>query len=283
MRYSKLIFSAAVAISAIAGIGAADAADLPARTYTKAPTMVDPGVNWSGFYIGVNAGWIGSSSGGVTNTGTDTFIGGLGGGLIAGSIPTSIGVRNSGFLGGGQVGYNWQAANFVYGLEADFDGITANASSTFGPSTAAGAAETTIFTRQTNWLGTFRGRLGVTLAPSFLLFGTGGLAVGQTKLGATFLCPTCLPDPTAESTTSNLVARTATGWTAGAGAEWMFAPSWSVKAEYLYVDLGRQASTIVYTYPAANVSTMTSTARNTDNIVRAGVNYHFSGPGVSKY
>ena len=63
-------------------------------------------------------------------------------------------------------------------------------------------------------------------------------------------------------------------WTAGGGLEWMFAPNWSLKAEYLYVDLGDINNTITYTY-GANVSTMTSTAHDKFHVVRAGLNWHF--------
>jgi opacity protein-like surface antigen len=98
--------------------------------------------------------------------------------------------------------------------------------------------------------------------------------VGETRIGNAFICPTCDPPSTTEPSTVNTNTTTSAGWTAGAGVEWMFAPRWSVKAEYLFVDLGRHSSTITYTY-GANVSTLTSTVRDTANVVRAGINYHF--------
>jgi outer membrane immunogenic protein len=67
----------------------------------------------------------------------------------------------------------------------------------------------------------------------------------------------------------------ATGWTVGAGVEWMFAPAWSVKAEYLYVDLGSISNTIGYIYGPTSISSLTSTFNERDNIVRAGINYKF--------
>jgi outer membrane immunogenic protein len=70
---------------------------------------------------------------------------------------------------------------------------------------------------------------------------------------------------------ANSTSNTSTGWTVGAGLEWRFAPAWSVKAEYLYVDLGSHSDTIVYNY--GPTSSLTSTVRETDNIVRVGVNY----------
>jgi outer membrane immunogenic protein len=282
----KKIMLGAVALFAI-GAAPALAADLPAQTYTKAPTVVPaPVYNWTGFYIGGNAGWAGSASNNIYNTGTDNGGAGLGSALAVGAIPTSLSQGYSGFIGGGQVGYNWQVGSLVYGLEADIDGLSAKGSTTaFFPGAGGGAAFSTNFNRELDWLATFRGRIGFTAAPSLLLYGTGGLAVGQTKIGNSFICATCGPPAFTEPSTVNQTSNTSAGWTVGAGAQWMFAPQWSVKAEYLYVDLGRHNSTITYTYaaPGAFTSTLTSTARDTENIVRVGVNYKFGGQVVAKY
>jgi outer membrane immunogenic protein len=100
---------------------------------------------------------------------------------------------------------------------------------------------------------------------------TGGLAYGQTKLQTAFACATCAPP----ANTSILTSNVNTGWTVGAGVEWMFAPAWSIKAEYLYVDLGSISNTIGYTYGPTSISSLTSTYNERDNIVRAGINYKF--------
>lgn len=268
-----------IAIGALIA-GPAMAADL--RMPVKAPPApLPPTCVWCGWYVGVNAGWIGSADDTVTNTGTDTDGGGLGTVLAAGALPASVKVGYDGFIGGGQIGYNWSVANnFVFGLEADIDGI-ANAKKTLTvafPGSVAFVPFSTAYTREIDWLATVRGRLGIAVAPSFLLYGTGGLAVGQVKIGNQFICAVCAPPASTESTTSALVSTTATGWTAGAGGEWMVTPQLSVKAEYLFVDLGRHSSTITYTY-GANTSTLTSRVRDTENIVRAGINYHFNFGG----
>jgi outer membrane immunogenic protein len=73
-------------------------------------------------------------------------------------------------------------------------------------------------------------------------------------------------------------SNTAVGWTLGGGVEWKFAPAWSLKVEYLYVDLGSQSTTIGYAYTSPGpsfTSTLTSTVNERDNIVRAGLNYKF--------
>jgi outer membrane immunogenic protein len=134
---------------------------------------------------------------------------------------------------------------------------------------------TTTLSRQLDWLATARGRVGYTVTPTFLMYGTGGLAVGHTNMGSAITDPLGAPPPESEPTTNLTSTNTAAGWTAGAGAEWLFAPRWSVKAEYLYVDLGRHSNTLTYTYGGGNTSTLTSTVKDISSIVRAGINYHF--------
>lgn len=264
----------AAGLITIVAVAPAMGADLAVKApYYKAPVVLLP--TWTGWYVGGNAGWIGSADDNVTNTGTDTGPGGLGSVLAAGGIPTSVNVTQSGFLGGGQIGYNWQLGRVVYGLEADFDGSTAKSSTgAVFPGGAGFLPNTTSFSRDLDWLATVRGRLGYTVAPAFLVYGTGGLAVGQTSIGSSIAGPAWFPPTESESTTNLTSTNTSAGWTAGVGAEWLFAPRWSVKAEYLYVDLGTHSNTLTYTY-SGDTSSLTSTVHDTSNIVRAGINYHF--------
>lgn len=259
--------------------GSALAADLGRPPAYKAPALM-PVLSWSGWYVGGNAGWIGSANDNVTNTGTDTDHGGLGTAVANGLIPGSVPVKLNGFIGGAQIGYNWQAGNVVFGLEGDFDGTSAKGdTSAVFPGSATTVPFTTTFNRQLDWLATFRGRLGFTIAPPFLVYGTGGLAVGETKIGNSFSCPACAPPSFTQASTANVDSGASVGWTVGAGAEWMFAPNWSVKAEYLYVDLGKHSSTISYAYGPFGTtvfnSTLTSTVRDTEHVVRGGINFHF--------
>jgi outer membrane immunogenic protein len=231
---------------------------------------------WSGFYIGANAGWVGSSGQTITNTGTDSGTGGLGGGLLAGAIPGTVNVSNSGFMGGGQVGYNWQIGpNWVWGIETDLDGASAKSSTTvaFAGSPAFGPF-TTVYNSQLSVFGTLRARLGFLVTPNFLLYGTAGLAYADYKLGTAAVCPTFSQPCEGQPGTVDQISNWSFGWTAGAGVEWKFAPDWSVKAEYLYVDLGTQSDTITYEY-GIHLSSLTSTVNEHDNIVRVGVNYMF--------
>jgi outer membrane immunogenic protein len=241
--------------------------------YWRAPAPV---WGWTGFYVGANAGWVGSTGQTINNTGSDTGTGGLGAGLLAGAIPGTVNVNNSGFLGGGQVGYNWQIGpNWVWGLEADLDGASAksNTAVAFGGSPAFGPI-TTVYSSELDMLGTLRARLGFLVTPNFLLYGTGGLAYADFKLGSAAVCPTFSPPCELQGGTSDRTSSWSFGWTVGTGVEWKFAPDWSVKAEYLYVGLGTQSAAITYEY-GKQFSSLTSTVDGHDNIFRFGVNYMF--------
>lgn len=263
----KTLISAGAALCGLALPALAADMGVP---YMPAPVPVL--ISWTGAYAGANLGWT-SSNKTVVNTGTDTGPAGLGFFLGAGVIPGTVGGSRGGFIGGGQIGYNFQfSPNWVAGVEADFGGL-GNDSSTSAfafPGTAVIAPVTTTFRSALDTLGTARARLGWLFAPTMLAYATGGLAYGETKVGSTFTCPTCAPTAAAISMSTGL----ATGFTVGAGFEWQFAPLWSVKAEYLYVDLGSRSETINYAYAPFN-STLTSTVNERDNVVRVGLNYRF--------
>ncbi len=253
MRRLALATVSTLALSVVA-LGAATAADMhvKGRRYAAPPPPPAPIYTWAGWYIGLNAGWVGSSDDSIVNTGTGAF----GNGLANGDIPRALDLGYSGFLGGAQVGYNWQTGMWVYGLEADINAADAKSD------TAIIGAST--FSRELNWLSTFRGRVGVTpWSAPVLVYATGGLAVGETKIANGVFHPPL----NAASETSD----TRAGWTLGLGAEWAFAPQWSVKAEYLHVDLGDTSTTLVQ----PPYGTMRSEATDSLNIVRGGVNYHF--------
>jgi len=267
----------AIAIAAIAAVGSpAFAADMA----LKAPPLEPPPVtNWAGFYVGFNAGWVGSTGNTINLTGTDTDGGGLGSALKAGNIPSAINLGYSGFLGGGQFGYNWQSDNFVYGIEADLDAASAKSSvsipdARFLPPAGIQSPFTTNASRQLDAVGTLRARIGATPIKPLLLYATGGLAFGEHAVGIGINDPGGIPPAVLFNQTSIWSA----GWTVGGGAEWMFLPHWSLKAEYLYVDLGNVSSTINYAYTTLagpQTSSLTATVHDRVNIVRGGINYHF--------
>jgi outer membrane immunogenic protein len=199
--------------------------------------------------------------------------------------------RTDGFIGGAQVGYNWQAGKFLAGVEADIQGLSRAGSSSTLTSTAVVVAAAIVSTQtasmSTSFLGTVRGRVGLIAAPSLLLYATGGLAYGEVKVSDTLLqVGTNGYIGAGTGSLSDLRA----GWALGAGSEWMFAPKWSVKGEYLHYDLGtanlttRPTGTPASTFFVGQVfQTNVTSARFRGDIVRVGINYHFGGPVVAKY
>jgi outer membrane immunogenic protein len=249
----RFFVSAAVAVSAVIGIGTASAADLPARTYTKAPAVVPPPViNWTGLYIGVEGGggW-----------GRDNWF-----------YPTPVTFTNhniSGGVAGGVIGYNWQApgTNWVFGVEGNLD---------WAHLSGSGTCPTATFSCYSNLdsLFTATGRIGYAWS-SALLYVKGGGAwtrdndrVYTIATGALF------------SSSNN----DRSGYTVGAGLEYMFAPNWSAKIEYDYADFGTSHMQLIT--PAGAIDTAGGTdVRLSVNTVKAGINYHFNwaSPVVAKY
>lgn len=267
----KSIWFGTVAAAALLGMSAAGAADLGARPYTKAPAYVAPIYNWTGFYVGVNAGYGFSDRNDITTEGQ----------VPANAATVAAGLRNplvsisrDGFVGGGQFGYNWQVSpNWVFGLETDIQYVDGRRTlATFGTS---GLSNT--FRAGLDYLGTVRGRLGYTWGAT-MLYATGGLAYGGVNNGASF------------NNAAGALAffgedrSTRTGYTVGGGIEHMFAPSWTVKAEYLYYDLGSSTVGVNLVAPGLGVGTgYNTTFRNDGHLVRAGLNYKFGGPAVARY
>jgi outer membrane immunogenic protein len=264
-------------------ITSASAADLPVKAPPPAPVMA-PVWNWTGFYIGVNGGYSWGRSSRDLN-----FFNPLNGVTLA--TGTGGGRDLNGGVFGGQLGYNWQTANWVFGIETDAQWTGQKGSTTvlcavagcFPTAVAAGTGVSAGITDKLEWFGTFRGRGGVLVTPSVLLYATGGLAYGSVKtdLGLAGFTATGIPVAVGGSVSSDKF-----GWTVGAGIEAMFAGNWSGKIEYLYVDFGSISNSVVLPTAAgfplgANVS-----SRVTDSIIRGGISYHFSagpGPVVARY
>lgn len=245
------------------------AADMGVPFIAPVPVPVAP---WTGFYGGINFGWAASNNA-LGSTATDTGTAGLGSMAAARAIPVTMSGIHGGFIGGTQAGFNWQFSPYwVTGVETDFDWLANSDAISVFPyaGSAAFPRFNTTFVRGLDTLGTVRARFGLLIAPIFLAYATGGFAYGQTRLGTTFFCPGCSPQAAISTTSSGI----ATGWTVGAGLEWQFAPGWSVKGEYLWVDLGSRSETIAYPYAAFN-STLTSSVHQRDGIVRTGLTYRF--------
>ena len=281
------------AISAIAlamGMGSALAADLPSRKAPPVYVPPPPPLVWTGFYAGLNlgGGWNANNNRNEVSAYWDPNYA-----FGASGIPPQFGTPNlfflpngnqtgsdGGVIGGAQVGYNFQFnPSIVIGAEADFQGSSIGGNNNnnfqffpspfFTPGTGAfndilvPVAAINGNRLALNWIGTVRGRAGWLFTPSLLVYGTAGFAYGGVSAWG--------------------FNDTRTGWTAGGGLEWMFAPRWSAKVEYLFADLDSGGNNNGWAWnwnwgfhfhPQINV-------------VRAGVNYHFNwaapAPVLAKY
>ena len=239
IRLAGLTFAAAV-LTATSSF----AADLPARTYTKAPAPVyAPVYNWTGFYLG---GHIGAAFGGDNSAVT----------TIPGLVTNN---RDAAFLGGGQLGADYQfAPNWVVGIEGQISALASNDRNfTDGVDTIRDRSD---------WLASVTGRLGYTWGPG-LLYVKGGVAFrDDSGLGVTAGFAPAVTD------------RESTGWTVGGGLEYMFAPAWSAKVEYQYYNFGTTNVTLRGGADALSY-------KDDIHSVKVGVNYHFNwgGPVVAKY
>jgi outer membrane immunogenic protein len=278
-------FGWALALIASFGASQAMAADLAARPYTKAPPAVAAALyNWTGPYVGFNAGAVlNDTRDDIYPTGC--FLTGACGGVATSNPLRSDSVRLNqvGFTGGVQGGYNWQRDRWVFGVEGDINYNGINDGSFINRPLAAPLAGNIVHTEtdKLQWFGTLRGRAGVTATPNLLLYATGGLAFGQIK-SASVTTFTLGGD-----TYIGSLDDTRVGWTVGGGGEWMVAPNWSIKGEYLYVDLGKagynQACVVACGVIVPPLSYQTD-LRIREHIARFGVNYHFGAtPVVAKY
>jgi outer membrane immunogenic protein len=288
---------AGIAFAALTA-GSAIAADLPVKgPVFKAPPPVAV-FSWTGFYVGANAGyswgdWKPSSNFPVFD-GTTTFFP-PNSGFVDTWDCNSFGpfcankANVRGALGGAQAGYNWQFDKWVFGVEGDiqataqkrvedgtiiYTGISTPTCASAGPTPCL----VTVSNRwELPWLATLRGRLGFA-SDQWLFYATGGLAVGEARSSFTF---TENQFAIVALTVPGSVVKA--GWTLGAGVEAALGKNWSVKAEYLFIDLGS------HTVSAANPTGFGPLVVNQrfnihDNIVRVGVNYLFkAGPVYAQH
>jgi outer membrane immunogenic protein len=232
-------------------LGAAPAltADLAARPYTKAPAMMTAIYDWSGFYIGLNAGG-GSTHNCWTNTASSS----------------AEGCHNAtGAVVGGQVGYRWQTGTWVFGVEAqgDWADFKGRNTSLFVP----GATNQS----KTNAIGLFTGQVGYSWN-NVLWYVKGGGAVANDKYNGI---------ATATGNVFDQNSETRWGGVIGTGIEVGFAPNWSVAAEYDHLFMGNRALTFS-TVPAGTTSRTDSVGQDTD-MATVRVNYRWGGPVVGKY
>jgi outer membrane immunogenic protein len=270
----------------------ASAADMltKAPVYKAAPA---PAYNWTGLYIGGNAGWVKQS-----DPGTTTYTNLVG---VLGTFPVSgspSGDTSQSILGGVGAGYNWQfAQNWLLGVEGDFDWTKVGhgfcrptdfltAASSICADGAGNNRGFLSFNDQTNWLATFRGRLGWTW-DRFLVFGTGGVAWGEVDTTVSAFCNNggC-GNSIFRDARSVTATTTNTGWVAGGGVEAMLSANWTAKIEYLHYDLGNVTNgfSVANAVGTPQYSTSWTHAMRYDT-VRFGVNYKldWGAPLAARY
>ncbi len=211
--------------------------------YVPAPMIVSP--SWTGFYLGVNVG------GGF---GEDR----VGFGFVG--APGLATAKNAfgGAVGGGQLGYNYQFGSLVTGLETDIQATSLKSTLT-APALAGVSAS---YSQSVPWFGTVRARLGYA-QDTWMIYATGGYAYAGVETNAAATAGAAAASFNADDLKS--------GWTAGAGIEVGLTRSWSVKGEYLYVDLGAAQTTWTFT----GIPSIVNDSHVTMNVVRGGVNYRF--------
>jgi outer membrane immunogenic protein len=226
------------------GTTTALAADLP----MKAAPVPAPIYDWTGFYIGVSGGG---------SLGASDHLDRISG------LSDANGYNLHGFLAGGQVGYNWQVSNFVLGFEGDGSWVNEHGGSLDIGTVGDGIS--TSYTQE-NWVATARVRGGYAV-DNLLFYVTGGYAAAGVQASI----------QNGVGQTVDSASSTRSGWTAGGGLEWGFAPNWSAKFEMLYMQFNTAAFNTVFAEGPRNVPL-------NDTIARFGINYRFGGgPVVAKY
>jgi outer membrane immunogenic protein len=291
-----------VGVAALCSSAAVLAADMAARPLKAAAMVVN---DWTGWYVGGNIGY-----GGSNTTATETVVSGaafpiIGAGTLLYGSPNNFRLSPDGVIGGAQAGYNWQySTNILLGVEADIQGSDMHGG--VGCVLACGTPIATIprfaafpvvfssdaYSQKIDWFGTLRGRVGYVSGPT-TVYVTGGLAYGDVERSGTVNGITLNPNGSTRNTFAGSYNNSTTkvGWTVGFGGEGKLTvnPNWSVKGEYLYVDLGRNTDTFNTTFlpggnPGAGVAaTRTDTSTNHEHIFRLGLNYHFNPAVVAKY
>jgi outer membrane immunogenic protein len=247
MKIKSTIVVAAAAGSAFAP--AAKAADMPVKgpRVTPAPTW-----SWTGFYAGGHRGyaWQRNATSGAY----------LDGAVLR---PFDHAYDPKGFMGGAQIGYNWQTGRIVFGLEADISSLSSSGSVT---TVVVPNVATVTSSNRIRWMGTVRGRLGVAAAERTMIFATGGLAYGGLRHDHM---------SNEDGAIANWRAsKTKVGYAIGGGVEHAVHKNVSVRLEGLYVDFGKTTMNSP-TSGVCDTACQPVTFKNNATIVRGGVNVHF--------
>jgi outer membrane immunogenic protein len=284
-------------IALVAFSTAAVAADLPSSAPPPVYVPPPPVFSWTGGYAGVNAGYTFDNRQTLSNTANDPVAQAL---IDAGNVSPFFSNQGNGFTGGGQIGYNYEFENglfggggfggnggFVIGVEADAQYMGISRTTDLFDGTGFDSR----FHSRTNFLGTVRGRLGYAFS-NVLLYGTGGFAYGNVNNSITIF------DPSGNEAFFGSRNHLNTGWTAGGGIEYALptdsflnffhSSGVTVRAEYLYYNLGNSSNVLngTGTVIVPLGSSFTGRIHDTGNLVRVGLNFKFGAappPVVARY
>lgn len=248
---------------------------------------------WAGAYTGINAGGSWSNSGGSNAVtcgapgGDDVYICNNTDPTPATELLNSLTRTSSGgqFTGGALAGVNWQSGMFVYGIEGDLGylNIGKRQTGTGGYTTGGGGGAAlggdtfrVNTSASSDFLMTFRGRLGYAISPNLLAYGTGGLAVGRTTVSSDYQDTHTHGGPLGGNGAVT-ESRFKLGWAAGAGLEYAYARNWTVRAEYMYVDLGTSSANMTINNPphVPEYTPFNTSYDMNSHILRAGLSYRF--------
>jgi outer membrane immunogenic protein len=258
MKYVAFVAAAAMGVGLAHNVMAADFG-VRGPVY-QTPAFVAP--TWTGVYIGVNGGWGWTTS---NSSNVSIFSSPAAVAPFAFTVPGTSNNANSAVFGG-QLGYLHQTGNWVWGIEGDVDGAQIRATQTgFLAPTAAFVGGSAFLNEKQNWLASIRGRIGYTWGPG-LIYITGGAAWTsiQADGGATLF--------SGETNTFTL-STTRGGYVLGAGYEWMFAPNWSVRGEYLYYGFQGNLNGPVIQFPVAAATLNGSVNKFNTSVFRIGLDY----------
>jgi outer membrane immunogenic protein len=259
----KTILLVTVSFAALATAPAL-AADFAARPYAKAPApIMAPLPSWAGFYVGVNGGadW-------SRNCWTQTAISGI---TLAAAQSEGCHSATSG-VAGGQLGYRWQANNWVFGVEAQGDWTDLKASNASIARSAVGITNST----KTDAIGLFTGQVGYAWS-TVLWYVKGGAALTHNKYTGTANAAA----PFVPGTFLDSASETRWGGTVGAGVEYAFAPGWSVAAEYDHLFMGRRD--VAFPANPGVLLSRTDSIKQDVDMATVRVNYRFGSPVIARY
>jgi len=278
----------AIALLAVTAHMPASAADMRIKASGRAAPVAD----WTGAYLGLNAGygWGHADIAGTPGDPNSQLVNGAGQPNVP-ALATSI--RGKGWLGGIQAGYNWHfTPRWVSGIEADFAWAGLKGDTSVAMTIIFGNQAATFAARQSiDWFGTVRVRLGYLATPDLLLYATGGLAYGKVNdsasidlppgqqnsvgnFGYAFSCGGIYGSPTCFAGSDS---RVSAGWAIGAGGEQRITHNLTMKVEYLHVDLGDGSTRMNGSLAVGGFtpSFLNAKSHATIDLVRLGVNYRF--------